>query len=384
MITNYTADYSVLSEQWLGVRGKRISHPLVKAFVFSTGEYGYLFVNVGINAYVKASRIGFFGVYSLLFAHGQENIQRGFPFFSQVVGIVSVEISSAVQTDELTAKHLNLAVVADKCFISGFASVKSHDIVHCLTPLSSSHFRTLATAPLSVVGLGCGRWNTRHSPNNLTPMREPSRSDISAPSSINKLSISDHLILPLIGRENMSASVFWCLRFMGIIVPLFSTAVNPILLQLVRPCTPTHANKRKKHLTNKGHDFSIESLTKTSSGHPHPKALRFFYACQKALLRLYDGSRRLNKIPFTGNKSRRLDAVSEARRLYFNKVAKSKLKHLGGLIMPNQKIAILAKHHYFLRLKYFLKGYRVCVRPSRTGEPLTHYILPSFCEVKHG
>ncbi len=52
--------------------------------------------------------------------------------------------------------------------------------------------------------------------------------------------------------------------------------------------------------------------------------------------------------------------------------------------MPNQKIAIIAKHHYFLRLKYFLMGYRVCVRPKRTNGPTIFYSLPSFCEVKNG
>ncbi len=83
----------------------------------------------------------------------------------------------------------------------------------------------------------------------------------------------------------------------------------------------------KSPLTKPCFSRKIRGLTKTSSGHPHPKALRFFYARHTAYLRLYGGSRRLNKIP-TGNKSRRLDAVSEARRLV--KVALSKLKHQGG------------------------------------------------------
>lgn len=74
---------------------------------------------------------------------------------------------------------------------SGFVRVKlndcpvaidDHDIVHGMTPLSSSHLRMPATAPLSVSGEGCGRWNTRISPNRNMATRDPSRSSTSAPS----------------------------------------------------------------------------------------------------------------------------------------------------------------------------------------------------------
>ncbi len=83
------------------------------------------------------------------------------------------------------------------------------------------------------------------------------------------------------------------------------------------------------NLTNQHTIGNNKDLTKTTSGYPHPKALRFFYAQHKPL-RLYDGSRRLNTTP-TGNKSRRLVAVSEARHPKLNGVTKSKLKQLGGL-----------------------------------------------------
>ncbi len=33
----------------------------------------------------------------------------------------------------------------------------------------------------------------------------------------------------------------------------------------------------------------------------------------------------------------------------------------------NIKIAVVSKHHYFLRLKYFLQGYAVSVRPNPVG-----------------
>ncbi len=83
----------------------------------------------------------------------------------------------------------------------------------------------------------------------------------------------------------------------------------------------------KSPLTNPCFSRRIRDLTKTISGHPHPKALRFFYACHTAYLRLYDGSREPNTIPL-GNTLRRLIAVSEARHLV--KVATSKLKLSGG------------------------------------------------------
>ncbi len=35
--------------------------------------------------------------------------------------------------------------------------------------------------------------------------------------------------------------------------------------------------------------------------------------------------------------------------------------------MTHQKIAIVSKHHYLLRLKYTLLGYRLSVRPSGTN-----------------
>ena len=45
------------------------------------------------------------------------------------------------------------------------------------------------------VGLGCGRWKTRRSPNNRTPTREPCRSLTSAPNSMNSAWTSLHGML---------------------------------------------------------------------------------------------------------------------------------------------------------------------------------------------
>lgn len=85
--------------------------------------------------------------------------------------------------------------------------------------------------------------------------------------------------------------------------------------------------RTKKHLTRKGFIGSIESLTKTRNGHRTRQTSGFFMPALWAYSRLYDGLRRPNKTP-SGNKSRRLRAVSEARHL--NMVALSKTRNAGG------------------------------------------------------
>jgi len=74
----------------------------------------------------------------------------------------------------------------------------------------SSHRLILFTAPLSVIGRGCGRWNMRFSPFSKTAIREPSRSCTSAPGAINSDSISAHLMVPLTGQVKISDSVRRC------------------------------------------------------------------------------------------------------------------------------------------------------------------------------
>ena len=77
-----------------------------------------------------------------------------------------------------------------------------HDI-HGVTPCFSNHLRMLETAPLSVTGVGWGRWNTLISLNKTPAILEPSRSLTLAPRATNNVSISPHLILPLTGRLKM-------------------------------------------------------------------------------------------------------------------------------------------------------------------------------------
>ena len=57
------------------------------------------------------------------------------------------------RADKLAAQHLNLGIESDDRLLA----IDFNDIVHGFTPCSSSQFRMLATAPLSVSGDGCGR-----------------------------------------------------------------------------------------------------------------------------------------------------------------------------------------------------------------------------------
>src|SRR5918999_5325552 len=123
---------------------------------------------------------------------------------------------------ELTPEHLNIRVEGN----DGLEALDSHHVNHGLTPFSSSHLRIASTAPLSVSGDGCGRWNTRTTPNRNTSTREPSPSASSAPNSRNSASISAQRILPEAGREKIRSSVLWCLRFMGEIVSNYSINIK--------------------------------------------------------------------------------------------------------------------------------------------------------------
>jgi hypothetical protein len=61
-----------------------------------------------------------------------------------IVDAFGIEVGTAIQADKLAAQHLNLGVESDNRLLA----IDFDDIVHGFTPCSSSHFRTLAAAPL--------------------------------------------------------------------------------------------------------------------------------------------------------------------------------------------------------------------------------------------
>src|SRR5690606_7441868 len=83
-----------------------------------------------------------------LLAYGQRRLERTRPFLVQRLDAVCIEICPAVESGELSAELTQIRVEAD----DGRMALDVHHIVHGVTPCDSSHLRTLATAPLSVVG----------------------------------------------------------------------------------------------------------------------------------------------------------------------------------------------------------------------------------------
>src|SRR5690606_8141854 len=96
-----------------------------------------------------------------------------------------IKICSTAQADKLVSEHLYFRIVGNH----GLLASNRHHIFHGFTPLSSRHRRTEATAPLPQLGEGCGRCMTLIWPNKTIATREPSRSVISAPNSMNSATV---------------------------------------------------------------------------------------------------------------------------------------------------------------------------------------------------
>src|SRR5215475_3854750 len=161
------------------------------------------------NPYIELARIVSPRRNPLLTAHLKEHVQRLTKLRPQVLWCTPVEVSATIQAEDLPPEHVKLSVI----FNLGLVALNGHD-VHGTIPCCCSQGRILATAPLSVLGLGCGRWKTRTSPKSTTATRLPSRSLMSAPSSTKSASISRHWILALTGWAKMACRVLWCFLLM--------------------------------------------------------------------------------------------------------------------------------------------------------------------------
>jgi hypothetical protein len=76
--------------------------------------------------------------------------------------------------------------------------------------------RTDFTAPLSVSGCGCGRWNVAASLSIINQTREPRPSLILPPQALNRLSISLQAIVAPAGSAKIVERVLRWLLFIGI------------------------------------------------------------------------------------------------------------------------------------------------------------------------
>src|SRR5574340_934678 len=203
----------------------QLRHPLVQRQPLRLGGRRRRLMDAWIKAQHELAGMPFERLDSFLCAHFQKHLERSLPFMLQTGDVLGIKIRATVQTDKLAAKHFDVRVVLDDRPLT----VNHHHIFHGFTPLFSSYLRIDSTAPLSVSGEGCGRWNTRTSPNSFTPMREPSRSLTFAPKSISSASISRHLMLPETGRAKIKARVFELLRFMRV---QYHKTVSPAMRQI--------------------------------------------------------------------------------------------------------------------------------------------------------
>ena len=126
---------------------------LIDTLSRSRGGNSNRLVRLGIEPQGKAPRL-LLGGDPLFRTDLQKDFQRDFTFALQPFQIGGVKIRRAVESDELTPEHLDFRVIGNDGLVAVF---KCHDIIHGFTPWLSNQIRTLATAPLSVVGAGCGR-----------------------------------------------------------------------------------------------------------------------------------------------------------------------------------------------------------------------------------
>lgn len=202
-------------------------HPLIQRQAFRSGSHRRRMMRLRVKAQHKLAGMPLEWLDTFLLAHLQKHLERRLAFMLQSSNVLCVKIRAAVEPDKLATKHLDVWIVLDHRPLP----IDHHHIFHGLTPLLSSHLRMDSTAPLSVSGEGCGLWNTRTSPNNFTPTRDPSRSLTFAPKSVNIASMSCHLMPPDTGRAKINARVFELLRFM---LKQYHNVVSVSMLQAVR------------------------------------------------------------------------------------------------------------------------------------------------------
>lgn len=210
----------------------QLRHPLVQRQAIRLGSSRRRLVDAGIEAQHKFAGMPLERLNPFLLTHLQKHLERSLAFMFQPGNVLGVKIRAAVQSDKLAAKHLDIRVVFDHRPLP----FNHHHVFHGCTPFSINHLRIDSTAPLSVSGEGCGRWNTRTPPNSFTPTRDPSRSLTFAPKSASSDSISRHLMLPEAGRAKISARIFELLRFMrGQYHKIVSTATRRTALPAPLP-----------------------------------------------------------------------------------------------------------------------------------------------------
>lgn len=85
----------------------------------------------------------------LFFAHLQEHFESPPEFDAKLLRVLAGEVCAGAKARHFTPKEVEVFVARDLC-----AMPAGGQLVDGSTPCCSNHFRTLATAPLSVIGEG--------------------------------------------------------------------------------------------------------------------------------------------------------------------------------------------------------------------------------------
>lgn len=88
---------------------------------------------------------------STLTTNLKENIEGALALAHQLINTLAIEVSAAIEAEKLAAEKVGVWIVGE----DGLVAADLNDVLaHGFTPLLSSHFLMLATAPLSVSGCG--------------------------------------------------------------------------------------------------------------------------------------------------------------------------------------------------------------------------------------
>lgn len=137
---------------FMSMFGKRFFHPLIQTHPACLGSRDNLGVQIRGNPDVESPGEALEGGHPTFFTGLEVNFKRLPAFPQQTFYISSVKVCASGKTQEFPTKHTHIRVESNNSFMP----VDLHYIFHGFTPCCSNHLRILATAPLSVSGLGWG------------------------------------------------------------------------------------------------------------------------------------------------------------------------------------------------------------------------------------
>lgn len=169
-----------------------------------------LLMQVGRNPNIKPPRKRLFRLFANFFAQQQIIFHRISQSLFQFINGTSLECNHIIEMQDFPVKNVGILVV----FKFALIAFIGHS-VHGFSPIFAKYRLMDFTAPLSVVGCGCGRWNTATCLSQINQTRDPRPSLIVPPYAWKTPSISAHAMAALTGSANMTSKVLRCLLFMA-------------------------------------------------------------------------------------------------------------------------------------------------------------------------